>query len=107
MRQIRLAIALVSILLGATAGLAGGRSAPIIRTASIQGRTLVVAIANPSPVPFHGIVTSRVKTSRGIATLITFASVPARSTATLRSDVPKDASDEPPLSVVVDDGCPF
>src|SRR5262245_44728378 len=107
MRQIRLAIALVSILLGATASLAGGRSAPIIRTASIQGRTLVVGIANPSPVPFHGIVTSRVRTSHGVATLITLANVPAGSTATFRSDLPKDASDEPPLSVVVDDGCPF
>ena len=108
MRQIRLAIALGSILLGASAVLAGGRSAPVVRTASIQGRTLVVGIANPSALPFHGIVTSRVRTSRGVATLITVVDLPAGSTATLRTDLPKDAtSDEPPLSVVVDDGCPF
>jgi hypothetical protein len=107
MRQIRLAISLGSILLGATAVLAAGRTAPIVRTASIQGRTLVVGVTNPSPLPVHGTVMSRVRTKRGVATLITFFDLAAGSTATLRTDVPKDASDEPPLSVVVDDGCPF
>ena len=107
MRQIRLAIAVGSILLGASAVLAAGRVAPIVRTASVQGRTLVVGIVNPSPLPSHGVVTSRVRTRRGIATLITFFDIAGGSTATLRTDVPKDASDEPPLSVVVDDGCPF
>jgi len=107
MRQIRLAIAFGSILLGASAVLAAGHPAPIVKAASIQGRTLVVGVANPSPLPFHGILTSRVKTSRGIATLITLVNVPAGGSATFRTDVPKDASDEPPLSVVVDDGCPF
>src|SRR5262245_18906344 len=107
MRQIRLAIALSSILLGASAVSAAGRAVPIVRTASIQARTLVVTVANPSPLPFHGIVTSRVRTSRGVAILITVLEVAGGGTATLRSDVPKDASDQPPLSVVVDDGCPF
>jgi hypothetical protein len=108
MRQIRMAIALGSALLGASTVLAaGGRPAPLVRTASILGRTLVVGIMNPSPLPFHGIVTTRVRTSRGVATLITILDIAGGSTATLKTDVPKDASDQPPLSVVVDDGVPF
>ena len=108
MRHLRLAVALGSILLGASAVLAAARFAPIVRTASIQGRTLVVSIANPSPVPFHGIVTSRVRTSRGAATVVMVLDVPAGKTSTLRTELPSDATtDEPPLSVVVDDGCPF
>ncbi|HEX4824038.1 MAG TPA: hypothetical protein VFV19_06975 [Candidatus Polarisedimenticolaceae bacterium] len=107
MRQLRWFTAVVSIVLLGSAVLAAGGSAPIVRTASVQGRTLVVGVVNPSPLPFRGIVMSRVRTAHGVATVITRFEVAGSQTATLKSDLPKDASGEPPLSVVVDDGVPF